>query len=120
MTKRKPAPEPARVNPVNADEIKALGGDLGRPATTLIALADVNDPLYITPRRRAEAEWFAALWKKYKVGRGVHLRRLHYLFISQRTPIRMPDGMPYDNTTRCWNDACDRIEGCPLPQSGCR
>ena len=56
----------------------------------------------MTPTRRAEAEWFAALWKKYKVQKGVHLRRLHYLFVSQRTPIQMRDGMVYENTHQCW------------------
>lgn len=94
--------KPTNGCPTNSEEIKALAEDLRRPATTLIALGRSNDPFYVTPTRRAEAKWFAALWKKFKVQKGVHLRRLHYLFVSQRTPIEMRDGMVYANTEPCW------------------
>jgi hypothetical protein len=91
------------IAPTNYDEVKALAKKWGRPASTLIALSHQNDPFYIGPDRLAKAEWFAKLWKKYKVQSGVHLRRLHYLFVSQRTPIRMLNGKPYKNTLQCWD-----------------
>jgi hypothetical protein len=71
---------------------KRLSYKLNRPATTLIALSSSNDPFYIGPSRQADAEWFARLWKRFNIGHGVHLRRLHYLFMSQRRPLPMPDG----------------------------
>ena len=40
-------------------------------------------------------------------GAGTHLRRIHYLIISQPLPIPMPDGKPYENTERCWQNLCD-------------
>jgi hypothetical protein len=93
--------------PRNADEIKALGERLGRPARTLFALSADNDPFYIGKRdgvRLAEAKWFAALFKKFKFGDGVHLRRIHYRLVSQRTPVKMRDGSDYENTVKCWKD----------------
>jgi hypothetical protein len=81
--------------------IQALAKKLGRPAQTLIVLAHKNDPFNITPGRRADAEWFAALWKQFGAGKGMHIRRFHYRMISQPTPIIKPDGTPYVNTVNC-------------------
>jgi hypothetical protein len=79
-----------------------MSAELGRPAHTLIALAADNDPFYITPARRAAAEWFAELWERLGAGAGMHVRRFHYLIVSQETPIEMVDGVQYENTTNCW------------------
>jgi hypothetical protein len=84
------------------DSIKRLASELHRPASTLIALAPINDPFCITPNRRDGAQWFARLWKRLAVGSGVHLRRLHYAIISQAKPVKMSDGKPYENTQSCW------------------
>jgi hypothetical protein len=84
------------------DQIKKLAADLGRPASTLIALAPANDPFAITPSRAAGAKWFARIWKRLNLGSGVHLRRLHYAIVSQAKPIQMPDGLPYENTEGAW------------------
>jgi len=63
-----------------------LSKELKRPASTLYALANCNDPFYILPFRQVEAEWFAGLWRKYiGEGTGIHIRRLHYKLISQKT-----------------------------------
>jgi hypothetical protein len=83
------------------DGIKALAIELGRPATTLHVLSHQNDPFYITPGRRADAEWFADLWQQFGFGDGTHLRRIHYRIISQKTPVLMPDGSAYENTRGC-------------------
>ena len=84
------------------DSIKRLASELHRPASTLIALAPINDPFCITPNRRDGAQWFARLWKRLAVGSDVHLRRLHYAIISQAKPVKMSDGKPYENTQSCW------------------
>ena len=57
------------------DSIKAFAKELGRPASTLIALAPARDPFSITPLRLAEAKWFAGLYKRFGFGSGVHLRK---------------------------------------------
>jgi hypothetical protein len=78
------------------DEIKKLAAELGRPVSTLIALAPVNDPFCITTARRAGAEWFRNnVWKLLKPSEGIHLRRLHYRLVSQRhMRIRNVAGSP--------------------------
>jgi hypothetical protein len=70
------------------------------PISALYALSSSNDPFYITPARQADAEWFAKLWKKFGVDRGVHIRRIHYWLVSV-SHINMPDGTPYENSKRC-------------------
>jgi hypothetical protein len=84
--------------------IKRLASVLHRPASTLIALAPINDPFCITPNRRDGAEWFARIWNRLAIGSGAHLRRLHYAIISQSKPVKMSDGKPYENTQDCWQN----------------
>ena len=82
--------------------IKALSKETKRNITDLLVLAAQNDPFYAdVPGRRQYAEWFAALWEEYGFGDGTHIRRIHYRLVSQPTPIRMPDGKPYENTKNC-------------------
>jgi hypothetical protein len=82
--------------------INALAKELGRPAGTLIALSPHNDPFWAgVPARQANAEWFAEIWSRFGFGAGIHLRRIHYLLISQPSPVVMRDGSPYENTTEC-------------------
>lgn len=72
--------------------------------TDLIALAAQNDPFYCgTDADVKNGTWFATLWERFGFSQGVHLRRIHYQIISQKTPVLMPDGTPYENTMRCWN-----------------
>jgi hypothetical protein len=81
--------------------LKALAKELNRPASTLIALAAVNDPFYIGLARQRNAEWFAAIWNRFGLGSGIHVRRIHYRIISQSSPVQMPDGTPFENTKGC-------------------
>jgi hypothetical protein len=91
--------------PLDYERIKELGAELGRPASTLIVLSHNNDPFYITPGRRALAEWFGALWRKHFSQRtSIHLREIHYVLISQKVPVEMLSGKPYENTEYCWDD----------------
>jgi hypothetical protein len=65
--------------------IKAMGHASGRSIETLIAMTAQNDPFYITPQRRASAEWFAKFWHELGFAPGTHVRRIQ----------------PYLNTVRC-------------------
>jgi hypothetical protein len=89
------------------NSIKSMAKSLGRPAYSLIALASCNDPFWITPSRQAGAKWFGRIWQRFGLGRGVHCRRVHYQLISQKTPVKMPDGTPYENTVGCWQFMCE-------------
>jgi hypothetical protein len=72
---------------------------------TLIAQADHTDPFMAgAPWRKERAEWFAAQWVRFSVPPGTHVRRFHYLLVSQSPPIPMPDGEPYLNTERCYKN----------------
>jgi hypothetical protein len=84
------------------DNIKKLANELNRPASTLIALSPNNDPFSITPTRHDGAHWFARIWKRFRLGYGIHVRRVHYKLISQAAPIKMSNGMPFKNTAECW------------------
>ena len=88
---------------MNFSELKLLAKERHVPVTDLIALAPGNDPFYCgTPGQTAQAEWFARLWQEHGFPHGAHLRRVHYVLISQRTPVLMPNGTPYENTEGCW------------------
>src|SRR5262249_32005298 len=50
------------------------------------------------PARRGQAEWFVEVYDRLDIRPGSHLRRIHYVIISQREPILKPDGEPYQNT----------------------
>jgi hypothetical protein len=98
-------------SPQTYDDIKALAVALGRPVSTLIALADRNDPYYCGPTRQALARWFAnEIWSLLDPqANGVHVRRVHYFIVNQR-PERRPaklDGTPYENTFADWRELCD-------------
>ena len=72
------------------NDLKQLARDLDRPVSTLIALAPANDPFYVTPARQTAAAWFARIWKKFRICPGAHIRRIHYVLISQKKRKRHP------------------------------
>jgi hypothetical protein len=84
--------------------IKELSRELKRPIQTLLALAEQNDPFYVgaTESSNEAAEWFAELYQAFGFRVGCHVRRIHYLLISQETPPLMRDGAPYENTLARW------------------
>src|SRR5260370_24690971 len=49
------------------------------------------------------AEWFAGLWRAFGYAMGVRLRRIHYQVVSQKPPVTLPNGLPYENTMECWD-----------------
>src|SRR6266513_3574603 len=84
--------------------IKQLAKEMGCKVTDLIPLAPQNDPFYTgTPTDWAVAEWFAQLWQQFGYRDKVHIRRVHYQIVSQRTPVLMPNSKPYENTSECWD-----------------
>lgn len=89
-------------DPLTYADVKALAEELDRPISTLIALAPDTDPFMAgRPAREKEAEWFAEIWRRFDIQSGAHIRRVHYLIISQEKPVRMPDGRAYENTLEC-------------------
>ncbi len=88
------------------NSIKGLAKQIGRSTKDLVALAVQNDPYYAgVPGRQREAEWFAEIWRRFGFSDGVHLRRIHYVLISQREegePTLKPTGQPYENTDSDW------------------
>jgi hypothetical protein len=82
------------------DALKELAKDLDRPLYTLEVTQ--QDPFTVeAPARLARAEWFADLWQRFKFQPGAHLRRIHYVLISQpENTVLMPDGSPYLNLAR--------------------
>src|SRR6266446_3711210 len=86
-------------------ELKVLAKDLKCRVASLLALSANNDPFYCgMPAQREKAQWFAELWEAFGYSRGVHLRRMHYQIVSQNPPIKMVNGLPYENTERCWDE----------------
>ena len=89
---------------MNYHDIKQLAAETGIGATELIALSAANDPFYAgQPSREMWARWFAEIWEPVSAGRrGLHLRRIHYVLVSQESPVMKPDGTPYENTENDW------------------
>lgn len=83
--------------------LKALAHETGCRVKDLLALSLTNDPFYAeVPRRKEAAGWFADIWDRLGLKHGVHLRRAHYIMVSQPNPIPKPDGTPYLNTENDW------------------
>ncbi len=73
------------------EDIKQLARETGCRAGDLIVLAPNNDPFYAgVPNRRERAVWFANLWERFGFHHGMHLRRIHYLLVSQAEPVEFP------------------------------
>lgn len=86
--------------------IKQFAQQIGRPAKDLVALSVVNDPFYAAvPHRNREGEWFAEIWQRFGFSEGVHLRRIHYVLVSQGEDggsVLKPGDRPYENTSNDW------------------
>jgi hypothetical protein len=82
------------------DDIKSMG----QPIECLLALSKGNDPFYAQHSTRLKlAEWFAEQWHRLGFRNNVHLRRVHYVLVSQSPTIILPNGKPYENTEGCWS-----------------
>ncbi|HEY6408870.1 MAG TPA: hypothetical protein VIY29_15520 [Ktedonobacteraceae bacterium] len=86
------------------ETIKQLAKEMSCKVTDLIPLAPQNDPFYTgTPSDWMLGEWFARLWQAFGYQDKVHIRRVHYQIVSQRSPVLLPNGKPYENTAECWD-----------------
>ncbi len=87
----------------NYHGLKALARETGCGVKNLLALSPANDPFYAeVPHREEAARWFSDIWDRLGFQHGVHLRRAHYVIVSQSNPISKPDGSPYLNTENDW------------------
>ncbi len=85
------------------DSIKELACQTGCRTKDLIVLSSGNDPFYAgVPHRRERAEWFSGIWDRFGFRPGAHLRRIHYLLVSQDGRVRWSNGEPYLNTDNDW------------------
>jgi hypothetical protein len=93
--------------PTGYDRIKELARQLRTKIPDLLALSRHCDPFFGgQPTQLEDAEWFAALWRRFGYTTGVHLRRVHYQLVSQHRPC-CRDGRPYENTLGCWARLAD-------------
>jgi|SRR5450755_1028792 len=88
--------------PEGYEELQELAAWLRRPLRSLIALSPDTDPyLADRPARLATAQWVAELYARLNFQPGTHIRRIHYVLVSQPSPVLMVNGKPYENTIRC-------------------
>jgi hypothetical protein len=87
-------------------DIRRMAAATKLPVEALLALSDDRDPFYMRPGRLAAAHWFADVWRVLNPANGVHLRRLHYRYVSLPAGQRPPklDGSVYQNTEKDWHD----------------
>ena len=65
-------------------DLKSLAEAAGVPVKDLLVLTAANDPFLRAFRGGSAAEWFANIWQTFDFRQGAHLRRIHYVLISQR------------------------------------
>jgi hypothetical protein len=88
---------------INYDFLKQSAKEMGCSVKDLMALASGNDPFYLTPGREGNGAWFAKQLETFGVQGEFHDRRIHYLLVTQETPVKRPDGGDYENTEKCWD-----------------
>ena len=90
---------------IDYETLKSMAKERGQRVSSLLALSANNDPFYCgMPAQVDKAKWFAALWGDFGYSSGVHLRRMHYQIVSQKPPVKMVNGKPYENTELCWDE----------------
>jgi hypothetical protein len=72
---------------IGLDDLTDMGETLGRPLSTLIALARGNDPFCLAEGRMTAAIWFAEIYQRFGFTGGIHLRRIHYVLVSQEALV---------------------------------
>jgi hypothetical protein len=91
--------------------LKDLAKRQGKRVTDLIALSRNHDPFYVgTPAHITNGKWFADLWQRFGLTDGIHIRRMHYLIVSQKEPVLLPNGNKYENTELHWGFLSDASE----------
>ena len=84
-------------------DLKALAKKLGRPIATLEVLGNHPFRAGDVEHRRKKAEWITELWGRFNIQPGAHLRRVHYVLVSQEPGnVLLPDGSTYLNIERAY------------------
>jgi len=97
-------PEEKRPVPSGYDDLIALANDVNRPLESVYVLTPHADPWLAARAARLEAaQWFVDIYRRFELKAGMHLRRIHYMLVSQAEPIKMVDGSGYENTEKCWH-----------------
>jgi hypothetical protein len=100
-------------------KLKDLAQQMGRKVTDLIALSRNHDPFYVgTTAHVTNGKWFAELWQRFDFTDGIHIRRMHYLIVSQKEPVLLPNRSKYENTEQCWGFLADASENLRLSTCG--
>ncbi|MBK1621713.1 hypothetical protein CKO42_25655 [Lamprobacter modestohalophilus] len=90
------------------ETLRQMATEAGVRVPDLLAMHRSNDPFYCgSPAQVEQARWFVALIDRYSFAYAFHLRRVHYRIVSEREPVSMVDGRPYQNTERCWSYLCN-------------
>jgi len=85
------------------DTIKTMASTNGKRVSDYLALSIQNDPFYTGQKAEIErAKWFANMWDSGFLAGRSHIRGIHYFMISREESIIIPDGLPYENTDKCW------------------
>jgi hypothetical protein len=85
------------------DTLETHADITGRPLKELTVMGSNTDPYRLdTPANHRDAKWFAEAWESCGAGRPLHLRGLHYAFISFPGLPLIPNGQRYLNTKDCW------------------
>lgn len=81
-------------------EIQEMANAEGKHFSDFLALTQTNDPFWVIPSQIEKAQWFKKIWEKHGM-RGVHIRRLHYTFLSTPGALDV-NGEKYENDDDHW------------------
>ena len=92
---------------IDYGRLREMAPQLGRPLDAMVAQSKQSDPFFAgLPIRAAGAKWLADLWRRLRIPRGSHVRRIYYILISQPEPIRLfapvKGSWDYVNTVNCY------------------
>jgi hypothetical protein len=99
--------------PVNYEAIRRVTGyGRGRKSryrtADLVAMSVDRDPFYRdAPGRLERGQWFADIWRRFGIGYGTHVRRIHYRIVSAAPRVLLWNGDEYLNTEQCWERLLD-------------
>lgn len=85
------------------ESLETWATERGCSMTALTVMSSATDPYRVdTPANRRDAQWLADAWARSSARRPIHLRGLHYVFVSTPELPPTPTLGPYLNTDPCW------------------
>lgn len=83
--------------------IEAAAEDEQTSLADLTVMSALTDPYRLdVPAKHRDAAWIANAWRQSGARQGIHLRGLHYVFVSVSPALVLPDGTLYLNTAEHW------------------